>query len=182
MIKLEVWEWHINASVDRLSGERHRRDHATHHRYDMDEAQQSRADDLFEETLKRSNAKDPRDFYRERLREMKATDPDAYREAVEYYQEELIPSIAEKGADPVSAWQEYGCRLAELSSPGKPVEVDVTGRAHRYQPPTPQDRMILHIPEGSKGRALVVGLPAELSSAQRATYELLVAGRQRLRE
>ena len=111
MLKLEVWEWHINASVDRLSGERHRKGHATHHRYDMDEAQQSRADDLFEETLMRSNAKDPRGFYRERLREMKATDPDAYREAVEYYQEELIPSIAEKGADPLSAWQEYGCRL-----------------------------------------------------------------------
>ena len=74
---------------------------------------------------------------------------------------------------------ESGCTL---TLNGKPVEVDVTGRAHRYQPPTPQDRMILHIPEGSRDRAQVVGLPAELSSAQRATYELLVAGRQRLRE
>ena len=148
----------------------------------MDETLQQRADDLFAETLSRTNAKDPREFYRERLREMKAADPGAYREAVEYYQEELIPSIAEKGADPLTAWQEYGCRLAELATPGKPVEVDATGRTHRYQPPTPQDRMILHVPEGSKGHALVVGLPPELSSAQRATYDLLVAGRQRLRE
>ena len=52
----------------------------------MDEALQNRADDLFEEPLKRTNAKDPREFYRERLREMKASDPDAYRAAVEYYQ------------------------------------------------------------------------------------------------
>ena len=148
----------------------------------MDEAQQSRADDLFEETLKRTNAKDPREFYRDRLREMKAADPDAYRAAVGYYEEELIPAIAEEGVDPLTAWQEYGCRLAELSTPGKPVEVDETGRTHRYQPPTPQDRMILHVPEGGTGRALVVGLPPELSSAQRATYDLLVAGRQRLGE
>ena len=148
----------------------------------MDEALQSRADDLFEEMLKRTDAKDPREYYRERLREMKATDPDAYREAVRYYQETLIPSIAEKGADPLISWHEYGCRLAELGSPGKPVEVDVTGRTYRYQPPTPPDRMILHLPDGNKGRALVVGLPQDLSPAQRATYDLLVAGRQRLRE
>ncbi len=148
----------------------------------MDEALQSRADDLFEEALARTNAKDPREFYRERLREMKGSDPDAYRTAVEYYQEELIPSIAEKGVDPLTSWQAYGCRLAELSVPGKPVEVDVTGKTHQYQPPTPEDRMILHIPQGTKGRALVVGLPKELSPAQRATYDLLVAGRLRLQE
>lgn len=148
----------------------------------MDEALQSRADDLFEETLKRTNAKDPRKFYRERLREMKTSDPDAYRAAVEYYRDELIPSIAEKGADPLLSWHTYGCRLAELSTPGKPVEIDVTGATYEYDPPTPDDRMILHIPTGSKGRAVVVGLPPELSPAQRATYDLLVAGRLRVRE
>lgn len=148
----------------------------------MDEVLQSRADKLFEESLSRTSAKDPREFYRERLREMKASDPDAYRAAVEYYQDELIPSIAEKGADPLLSWREYGCRLAELTTPGKPVEIDTTGATHDYSPPTPDDRMVLHIPEGPKGRAIVVGLPPELSLAQRATYDLLVAGRQRLRE
>jgi hypothetical protein len=148
----------------------------------MDEGLQTRADDLFEQALARTNAKDPREFYRERLREMKAGDPEAYQKAVRYYEEELIPSIAEGGADPLASWQEYGCRLAALAQPGKPVEVDVTGRSHGYRPPTPGDRMILHIPEGARGRALVIGLPPELSPAQRATYDLLVAGRQRLRE
>ncbi len=158
------------------------RKRTTHHGATMDQALQNRADRLFEEKLNETNAKDPREFYRERLREMKGSDPDAYRAAVEYYQGVLIPSIAEEGADPLTSWQAYGCRLAELSTPGKPVEVDVTGRTHGYHPPTPKDRMILHIPRGSKGRALVVGLPTELSSAQRATYDLLVAGRQRLQE
>ena len=148
----------------------------------MDQEVQRRADRLFEEALERTGAKDPREFYRDRLRQMKADDPDAYQEAVDYYQSLLIPSIVDSGADPVTAWQKYGCRMAELTTPGKPVEVDTTGRMHRYDPPSPEDRMLLHIPEGSKGRALVVGLPAELSSAQLATYDLLVSGKQRLRE
>lgn len=148
----------------------------------MDEKQQNRATQVFQETLERTGAKDPREFYRERLREMKAANPDAYREAVRYYEDTLIPSIAEGGADPLPAWQEYGCRLAQLTVPGKPVEIDETGRTHEHGPPTPPERMVLHIPDGGKGRALVVGLPSELSSAQRATYDLLVGGRQRLRE
>ena len=38
--------------------------------------------------------------------------------------------------------------------------------------------LILHLPE--KGRALLVALPPSLSSAQRATYDVLVAGKQKL--
>jgi hypothetical protein len=148
----------------------------------MGKGLQNRADELFEESLSRTNAKDPREFYQDRLREMKGSAPDAYREAVDYYQNELIPAIAEKGADPLLSWQEYGCRLAELTTPGCPVEIDATGATHEYTPPTPEDRMILHIPEGPKGKAIVVGLPPELSPAQRATYDLLVAGRQKLRD
>ncbi len=111
---------------------------------------------------------------------MKVTNPEAYHQAVESYEEELIPLIAEGGADPLTAWQAYGCRLAELQVPGKPVEVDPTGRTHAYQPPTPHDRMILYVPEGSRGRALALGLPQELSSAQQATHGLLVTGRKQV--
>ena len=148
----------------------------------MDQEVQEHADRLFEEALERTGATDPRGFYRDRLRQMKAEDPDAYREAVDYHRTLLIPSIVESGADPLAAWQQYGCRIAELTTPGNPVEVDSTGRMHGHNPPAPRDRMVLHIPHGTKGRALVVGLPAELSSAQLATYDLLVSGRQRLRE
>jgi len=72
--------------------------------------------------------------------------------------------------------------VAELTVAGTPIEVDATGRRLPYAPPTPADRMVLHIPQGTRGRALVVGLPPELSAAQLATYDLLVGGRQKLRD
>ncbi len=148
----------------------------------MDKKMHDRADQIFEEALGRTGAKDPREFYRKRLREMKADNPEAYREAVAHYENELVPSIAEAGDDPVTAWQQFGCRVAELTVAGTPVEIDATGRQGPYAPPTPADRMVLHIPRGSKGRALVVGLPPELSAAQLATYDLLVGGRQKMRD
>ena len=141
-----------------------------------------RADQIFEEALGETGAKDPREYYRKRLREMKTENPDAYREAVAYYENELVPSIAEAGDDPLTAWQQFGCHMAGLTVTGTPIEIDPTGRRHPYEAPTAADRMILHIPNGSKGRALVVGLPRELSTAQLATYDLLISGRQKLQD
>ncbi len=148
----------------------------------MDQELHDRADQIFEDALGKTGAKDPREFYRKRLREMKAENPDAYTEAVAYYQNELVPSIAEAGDDPLMAWQQFGCRMAELTVTGTPIEIDTTGRRRPYAPPTPADRMVLHIPQGSKGRALIIGLPPELSAAQLATYDLLVAGRQKVQD
>ena len=148
----------------------------------MDQEIHDRADQIFEDALGKTGAKDPREFYRKRLRDMKAENPDAYTEAVAYYQNELVPSIAEAGDDPLMAWQQFGCRMAELTVTGTPIEIDTTGRRRPYAPPTPADRMVLHIPQGSKGRALIIGLPPELSAAQLATYDLLVAGRQKVQD
>ena len=148
----------------------------------MEQELNDRADQIFEEALDQTGAKDPREFYRTRLREMKADNPEAYREAVAYYENDLVPSIAEAGDDPLMAWQRFGCRVAEMMVNGTPIEVDATGRKRPYAPPTPADHMVLHIPLGTKGRALVVGLPPELSSAQLATYDLLVGGRQKRRD
>ena len=147
----------------------------------MEQELHDRADQIFEEALGKTGAKDPREFYRRRLREMKADNPEAYREAVAYYENDLVPSIAEAGDDPLMAWQRFGCRVAELTVTGTPIEIDATGRSRPYAPPTPPDRMVLHLPQRSGGRALVVGLPAELSAAQLATYDLLVGGRQKMR-
>jgi hypothetical protein len=147
----------------------------------MDQAIHDRADQIFEEALRQTGAKDPREFYRRRLRDMKADNPEAYREAVAYYESDLVPSITVAGDDPLTAWQDFGCRVAELTVTGTPIEIDTTGRRLPYTPPTPADRMVLHIPQGTKGCALVVGLPPELSAAQFATYDLLVGGRQKLR-
>ena len=148
----------------------------------MEQELHDRADRIFEEALGQTGAKDPREFYRARLREMKADNPEAYREAVAYYENDLVPSIAEAGDDPLMAWQRFGCRMAELTVTGSPIEIDATGRRCPYAPPTPLDRLVLHLPQESSGRALVVGLPPELSAAQLATYDLLVGGRQKVRD
>ena len=150
---------------------------------DLTDDVQTRADRHLDEALAATGARDPREFYRERLRELKEADRGAYEAAVGYYRDTLVPSVAD-GADPLPAWTEYGRRLAELATPGRTVMVDRTGLAVPYQAPAPSDRLVLHLPtgQGSSRRALVVGIPAELSRAQRASYDLLVAGKLTLKD
>ncbi len=139
----------------------------------------TRADERLEQALADSGARDPREFYRERLRELKQADPDGYDKAVEYYRGVLLPAVADGDEDPLDAWTEYGRRLAVSLAPGHTVSVDPSGRAHPYERPT-REGLILHVPDERGRRALLVGLPAELSPAQRATYDVLVSGKQRL--
>ena len=136
----------------------------------MSDDLQAEADLRLEEALADTGARDPREFYRECLRNLKQVDRRAYEEAV--------------GLDPLPAWTEYGRRLALLTAPGRTVMVDQAGVAEPYGEPAPLDRLVLHLPEaqGSANRALVVGLPAELTRAQRAHYDLLVSGRLTLME
>lgn len=147
----------------------------------MDDDLQEKAKRRFEETLERTGARDPRDYYRDRLRELKSRDPEAYEDAVRHYREELIPSIADGEVDPLEAWRGYGRRIAELTAPGRTVEIDARGRSHPFDPPTSPDRVVLHLPDDRKERALLVSLPPEPTRAQKATYDLLVEGRQTLR-
>lgn len=146
----------------------------------MTHSTQKHADELFEAALKASGVRDPREFYRDRLRELKVENSGGYDEAVVYYRDQLIPSIADEGRDPIEAWQDYGIRLAAWTAPGHPVDIDESGRSHPFELPAGPDRLVLHLPDG-KGRAIVVGLPGELTEAQRASYDLLVAGKQKLR-
>lgn len=139
------------------------------------------ADRRLEEALAAEGARDPREYYRERLRDLKQASPEEYGRAVTYFRERLIPDVASGEVEPLSAWTEYGRVLAEALAPGRTVAVDATGRAHPYEAPAPRDRLVLHLPDGKSSRALLVGLPAELSAAQRATYDLLVSGKQKLR-
>ncbi len=136
------------------------------------------AEKKLEAALEAEGARDPREFYRERLRELKEADPDAYTRAVAYYRDTLLPSIAEGGADALDAWTEYGRTLAEALAPGRTVRVDATGKAHPYERPSRAD-LVLQIPGTKGGRAVLVSLPANLSSAQKATYDVLVAGKTR---
>lgn len=142
------------------------------------------ADQRFAEALAEAGARDPRDYYRERLRELKGANPEGYASAVGYYTDTLLPSIAEGNAEPLAAWREFGLLIARLTAPGRTVAVDAGGRARPYEPPGDSDDMVLHLPEGRGvrgGRVLLVGLPPEPSDAQLATHDWLVAGRRALR-
>jgi hypothetical protein len=135
------------------------------------------AEARFEEALFRTGARDPREFYRERLRELKSSDPAGFRRAVEYFENELLPEVAREGSDPLAAWLEYGRFLASVCISGETVQIDPTGRSEPYAPPVPADRLVLHLPTSTREAALAVGLPPALSEAQRVTYELLVLRR-----
>jgi hypothetical protein len=141
-----------------------------------DSTLKTRADERFAQALQATGARDPRDFYRDRLRELRGRDERAYARALDYYQTRLLPAVAAEGSDPVAEWLEYGRVLAELVTPGQARQIDPTGLAHPYAPPVPLDHLVLHVPTSAREPALVVGLPTQLSPAQRATYELLVKG------
>jgi hypothetical protein len=136
------------------------------------------AEKVLELALAESAARDPRDFYRDRLRELKRVNPDEYQRAVSYYSDTLLPEVAEGRRPPLVAWTEYGRRLAEALAPGRTVSIDATGRAHPYEP-SGSTGLILHLPDDKGAKALLVALPRTLSAEQRATYDILVAGKQR---
>lgn len=144
----------------------------------MDQDQALAADRILEEALESSGARDPREFYRERLKELRTADPTAYESAVAYYRDTLIPSVAGGSSPPLDAWTEYGRRLAQALAPGRTVAIDQSGRAAPFTGPDGA-ALILHLPDQQGVKALLVGLPAEISAAQRATYDVLVAGKQR---
>ena len=138
------------------------------------------ADQLLTEALEASGARDPRDYYRERLKELKDIDPEKYDEAIEYYRDRLVPFGGSRETARLIAWTEYGKFLAESLMQGKTVSIDQDGLAHPYKPDASSGKLTLHLPQsGAGGRAVLVGLPNELSPAQKATYDVLVSGRHR---
>lgn len=151
----------------------------TRHRSHMPaDALANAAEKALESALHESGARDPREFYRDRLRELKRLSPEEYKRAVTYYSDTLLPEVAEGRRDPLVAWTEYGRHLAEALAPGRTIAIDPSGRAHPYEPKA-SDRLILHLPDDKGARALLVALPRALSEEQRATYDVLVSGKQR---
>jgi hypothetical protein len=140
----------------------------------------ARADERFARVLQETGARDPRDFYRKQLVALKAADAAAYRRALAYFEGELIPAVAREDSDPIGEWLEYGRFLATLTGPGRAVQIDAEGRSTPYTRPVPPDALVLHLPERTTAPAVVVGIPATLTPAQRATYDLLVKQAQSL--
>lgn len=142
---------------------------------------QAMADRRLEAVLEDTGARDPRALCRERLRVLKGVDAAAFEQAVGHYRDRLVPSIV-AGEEPFTAWIEYGRTIAGLTFAGRTVAVDRTGLAREYSTPANPDVLVLHLPRGGKGRALLVAWPREPSAAQQAACDLLVDGRLKLRE
>ena len=136
----------------------------------------AQAEEKLESALQAEGARDPREFDRERLKELKQESQEAYQEAVSYYRDVLLPSIASGAAHPLDAWTEYGRTLATALAPGRTVRIDASGKASSYESPTRSD-LVLQIPSAKGGRAVLVALPSKLSRAQKATYDVLVRGK-----
>ena len=147
----------------------------------MSSDQKQAAEARFAEALAATGARDPRDYYRDRLRELKHNNPEGYAEGVAYYQQTLIPSIAGGEADPLEAWREYGLLIARLTVAGRPVAVDAGGRSRPFRPPGDPGDMVLHMPDRGRERPILVTLPAKPSQAQLGTFDWLVGGRRALR-
>ncbi len=141
---------------------------------------QEKADARLAAALAASGARDPREYYRTQLRELKRSNPEGYDRAVGYYQDELVPSIVERDADPVQAWQAYGLLIAQVTSPGRAVAIDPSGRSRPVESSGALDDMVLHLPDARQAPILLVGLPPKPSPAQMATHRWLVAGRRAL--
>ncbi|HEX6938969.1 MAG TPA: hypothetical protein VF158_06115 [Longimicrobiales bacterium] len=136
-----------------------------------------RAAARLEAALESDAVHDPRAFYRDRLRWLKERSPSAFEEARRYYEEELLPRVAVEDSDPVREWFEYGCKLAELTAPGRLMEIDGSGRARGFAPPLDRGMLVLHLPDDLREPALILNLPRRSTPAQRATCDLLVWGR-----
>lgn len=140
-----------------------------------------RADARLDSALERSPFRDPRPFYRQVLKQLRARDRDALDRAVRHYEDELIPAVAADG-DPLALWLDYGRLLARLAGPGRTLEVDASGRASPVEDDARRDpgagSLLLHLPDDAAAPAVVLRCPRDATPAQDASIDLLVLGRQ----
>jgi hypothetical protein len=142
----------------------------------MSDDTRARADQNLADAAARLGLADPRPPYRERLRALKEENAEAFAKALRHYEETVLPAVA-GGKDVMEAWIQYGVTIAALSSPGRLVSVDATGRANRYMPPVSEGALILHLPDNNASAAMIAAAPVAPTPAQQATLDLLVNGR-----
>lgn len=140
-----------------------------------DKRQQAETAEMrFQAALVERNTPDPRDRYRSWLRELKQSDAAAYRRAVQYYEDSLIPSVADDGSDPLDEWLEYGRLVLSMLVDGATMTIDETGLAAPYRRPVSSGHLVLHLPVSSRQPVVAISEPPLPSPAQQATFDLLV--------
>src|SRR5205809_1075309 len=113
------------------------------------------ADQRLEELLQQRQLRDPREFFRERLRLLKERDRAAFQRALDHYDQILLPNVAAAGADVRLEWLDYGRLLAELSGAGRIIVLDQNGRAGMNETPD-DDALVLHVPDDEATPVLVL--------------------------
>lgn len=141
------------------------------------ESERETAETRFMSALEERGIPDPRERYRSWLRELKQTDTGAYRRAVEYYNDTLIPAVARAGSAPLDEWLEYGRLVLSMMMDGRSVAIDPSGLANPYERPVPPDALVLHIPASTRQGIVAISIPPHPSPAQAATHDLLVLRR-----
>ncbi|HEX2168645.1 MAG TPA: hypothetical protein VHG09_15520 [Longimicrobiales bacterium] len=137
----------------------------------MDSQLRARAEGRLAEAAQAQGVADPRPPYRERLRRLRQSQPEAFDRAIQHYEQHVVPALA--GSDPLSTWIDYGRFLAQLDGEGRTVHVDEQGRATPWTTDAPAG-LVLFIPEEPASDVLVLCQPLESSDAQEATVRLLV--------
>jgi hypothetical protein len=135
----------------------------------------SRAETRLTEAAAALHLADPRGPFRERLKQLRETDPEAFQRAVAHYEQDVLPGLAE--GDVLAVWLEYGRFLGQLSGNGRLTAIDATGRSTVYRPPLAPGTLVLFLPEDTAVDALVAATPQQPSPAQQATIDLLVSRR-----
>ena len=142
----------------------------------MTDTLRSEAEERLGERLQETGAVDPRLSCRAFLRQLRDHDENGYEEALSAFEDTVVRRIGQERADPLAAWLEYACDLAERLGPGRGVVIDESGRSAPLRSPPSWRDLIVHLPGDGRTRCLVVGRPPELTRAQRATVALLCDG------
>jgi hypothetical protein len=137
----------------------------------MDPQLRARAETRLAEAAQAQGIADPRPPYRERLRQLRQARPEAFDEAIQHYEQHVLPALTER--DPLPAWLEYGRYLASLTARGDVVRIDAQGRAAPWTVESPA-ALVLFLPDDTASDVMVLCRPIVLSDAQQATMTLLV--------
>ena len=138
----------------------------------MDPQLRNTADARLEQAATALGLADPRPPYRDRLRHLRETHPDAFQRAIAHYESQVLPAMAD--GDAIASWLDYAQFLAGLTAEGALHVIDESGRASVYAEPLPPNALVLFVPDETSEAVLVAASPLHISRAQQATLDLLV--------
>jgi hypothetical protein len=136
----------------------------------------ARAETRLAEAAAALDLADPRAPLRDRLRQLREQQPDAFERAVAHYEQTVLRALAAAGtdADAIAAWLDYGLFVGRLTSNGRLTAIDATGRATPWRQGLEPGSLVLFLPEDTGAPALVAAGPRQPSAAQHATLALLI--------